>query len=266
MHRHLVEFLAGLLLMVEGSETRINNRLKAIGFCISEVPYLVLPIGPFVFMGVVMFLGILGVVAIVTPTSGTLPLPLIAFLIGATKTIGVLAAVLPKLRWRGFRPNSQGDLPYFGWLTSAVVAALISVVIERAAVGFEYQSVSAALDFTAYPLTPLAPATFAISLSIAILCDVNLGISHVYTLRITEGLLCGAAMTTCIFICLHILSMPSATEGRAFSWFPFAFSFSLGFLAGVIAPELYRRHLSRGASLDQTPSARVQVVVRPATS
>ena len=105
MHRHLVEFLAGLLLMVEGSETRIDDRLKVIGFCISEPPCLALPIGPFVFMGVVMFLGILGVVAIVRPSSGSLPLPLTAFLIGTTKTIGVLAAVLPKLRWCAFRPG-----------------------------------------------------------------------------------------------------------------------------------------------------------------
>jgi hypothetical protein len=140
------------------------------------------------------------------------------------------------------------------------------VLIERAAVGVEYQSILAVFDFADYPLTPLAPTTFAISLSIAILCDVNLGIAHGRMLRITEGMLCGAAMMTSIFICLRMLNMPSATEGQTSSWFPFVFSFSLGFLAGFIAPDLYRRHRSQGAPLQPGSLAIGPVAVRTVTN
>jgi len=247
MHGHLAEFLAGLLLMVEGTEQRIKSRLEALGFCIQERTCPALPVGPFVFRGVVMVVAVLGVVGIVPqPQSGPLPLPLTAFLIGVTKTIGVLAAVLPKLRWSAFRPSSDGSLPYSASLTSAVLAALISLLMERAAIAIAHQTISGAFEFGTYPLTPLAPTTFAISLSIAIICDIDLHLGRGWMQRITEGMLCGAAMVTSLFICLRLLDIPSSTEAHTSPWFPYAFSFSLGFIAGFVAPYLYRRALSEG--------------------
>ena len=178
LYGHLAQFLAELLLMVEGSDQMIKNRRRSIGFCILEPACVPLPIGPFVFMGVVMIFGILGVVAVVPTGSGPLPLAITAILIGMTKTIGVLAAVLPKLRWSAFRPDSHGRLPYLAWLTSAGLAAVVSFLIERAALFIAHQAISAAFDFGQYRLTPMAPATFAISLSIAIICDVDFRLGH----------------------------------------------------------------------------------------
>jgi hypothetical protein len=210
-------------------------------------------------MGVGMIIAILVVVAIVPqPSSETLPLPLTAFLIGATKTIGVLASVLPKLRWSAFRPNRQGDLPYLAWLTSAVLAAFVSLLIERAAIAIAHPAALAALDFGKYPLTPLAPATFAISLCVSILCDVDLGIGRGWILRIADGMLCGAAMITCMFICLRLLELPSTTAARTAPWFPFAFSFSLGFIAGVFAPYLYRKQRGEEPQIQAGSSAVIQ--------
>jgi hypothetical protein len=242
LYRHLVEFLAGLLLMIEGTELRIRNRLEAVGFCALEPSSVALPIGPFVFLGVVMIVAILGIVAIVPqPHPGPLPLALTAMLIGTTKTIGVLAAVLPKLRWSPFRRSSEGNLPYLAWLASAGVATLVSFLIERAAIGIARHDISAALDFSHYPLTPLAPTTFAICLSIAIICDIDLHLGRGWILRITEGVLCGASMVTAVFICTHLLDIPSATEAQTSPWFPSIFAFSIGFVSGFVAPYLYRR-------------------------
>jgi hypothetical protein len=241
LYGHLVEFLAQLLLIVEGSELRIENRLRSIGFCIQGPAYLPLPIGPFVFMGVVMIVAILGIVAVGRPPqSGPLPLVITAMLIGTTKTIGVLAAVLPKLRWNTFRPDSRGNLPFLAWLMSAGLAAVVALLIERAELMIAYTA-SAAFDFHTYPITPLAPETFAICLSIAIICDVDLSIGQGWTLRITEGMLCAAAMVATLFICLQLLNIPSTTEAQTSPWFPYAFSFSLGFVGGLVAPYLYRR-------------------------
>ena len=241
LYGHLVEFLAQLLLIAEGSELRIESRLQSIGFCIPEPNCPPLPIGPFVFMGVVMIVAILGVVAVVQPPKGSLPIAITAVLIGTTKTIGVLAAVLPKLRWSAFRPDSRGNFPYLAWLTSAGVAAAVAFLIERTALIIANQTASAALDFSDYPLSPMAPTTFAISLSIAIICDIDLRLGHGWVRRITEGMLCGATMAASIFICIHLLDIPSATAPHTTPWFPFVFSFSLGFVSGFVAPYLYRR-------------------------
>jgi len=236
----LAQFLAELLLMVEGSDVMIKSRLQSIGFCIVEPPCIPLPIGPFVFMGVVMIVAILGVVAVVPTSGGPLPLAITAILIGITKTIGVLAAVLPKLRSSAFRPDSQGHLPYLAWLASAGVAAIVSFVIERTALSAAHQDISAAFDFGQYPLTPMAPTTFAISLAIAIVCDVDLRMGRGWTLRLTEGMLCGAATLFALFICTHLLDIRSATAVQTPVWFPYIFSFSLGFVGGLVAPHLYR--------------------------
>ena len=50
MHRDLTEFLAQLLLMVEGSDQRIINRLQPMGFVSSTRVGPEMQVGPFVFM------------------------------------------------------------------------------------------------------------------------------------------------------------------------------------------------------------------------
>ena len=241
LHAHLAQFLAQLLLMVEGSDVMIKNRLQSIGFCIVEPPCIPLPIGPFVFMGVVMIVAILGVVAVVPTPKGALPLAITAILIGTTKTIGVLAAVLPKLRWSAFRPDSQGNLPYLAWLTSAGLAAIVSFFIERAVLSAAHQDISAAFDFGQYPLTPMAPTTFAISLAIAIICDVDLRLGRGWNLP-PDGRNALRRRDVVYPLHLHASARHTLRDGS-----PDAglvprniFSFSLGFVGGLVAPHLYR--------------------------
>lgn len=242
MHRHTVEFLAQLLLIVEGSDLRITNRLRSIGFTTLKDPYPPIQVGPFLFLGVMMIFAILGLVSLIpTPRTGPLPLPLTAILIGTTRTIAIVTAVLPKLRWSAYRPDARGNLPYIAWLEWAVIAAVFSLLIERSALAVAHQAFLAEFDFDDYPLSPMAPMAIASSLSIAILCDVDLGLGRGLVRRVTEGLLCGVAMMIAIFICIHLLAIPPATKGQVPSWFPAVFSFSLGFASGFFAPYLYRR-------------------------
>jgi hypothetical protein len=241
LYGHLAEFLAQLLLIVEGSDLRIKARLQSMNLCIPEPSCAPTPIGPFVFMGVVIALAGLAIVAVVQPPPGPLPLATTVVLIGMTKAFGVLTAVLPKLRWSAFRPDNRGNMPYLGWLVSAAVAAAGAFIIERSTFIISGHTVSAALDFGRYPLSPLAPETFVICLTIAIICDIDLQLGHGWIRRISEGLLCGTAMSAGIFVCLRLLDIPSATAGQTSFWFPFAFAFLLGFVAGFVAPYLYRR-------------------------
>ena len=131
--------------------------------------------------------------------------------------------------------------PDIAWLEWAVIAAVFSLLIERSALAVAHQAFLAEFDFDDYPLSPMAPMAFASSLSIAILCDVDLGLGRGLVRRVTEGLLCGVAMMIAIFICIHLLAIPPATKGQVPSWFPAVFSFSLGFASGFFAPYLYRR-------------------------
>ena len=132
-------------------------------------------VGPFVFMGAMMIFGMLGVVAVVSPQHGqVLPPAVTAILIGTTRTIGILAAILPKMRWSKCRPDEHGNPPYLAWLGWAAVAAIISLVVERAAYAIALGDALAALDFTRYPMTPMAPMAFSTSLVLSILCDVDL--------------------------------------------------------------------------------------------
>lgn len=241
-HRRMVEFLAQLLLVVEGTEPRISTRLRSIGFDIPMPPCRV-QVGPFLFIGVMMIIAILGVISVAPPTPGQHPLPLAvtAILIGTTRLIGLLAAVLPKLRWSAFRPDSSGNFPYMAWLESAALAGVLSFLIERAALAVAHQALAAAVDFAHYPFSPMAPMAFASSLSIAILCDVDLRMGRGLVRSVTEGMLCGFAMTVCIFICTHVLDIPAATEGQAPSWLPAVLSFFLGFASGFFVPYFYRR-------------------------
>jgi hypothetical protein len=240
LYERMAECLAQLLIIAEGSALRIEAQLQAIGFrSLESSPPL--PIGPFVFMGVIMILTILGIVAVVRPPAGPFPLALTAVLIGSTKMIGVLAAVLPKVRWSAFRPDNRGNLPYLAWIMSALLAALVSLLVERVAFIIASHTVSAAFNFSQYPLSPLAPTTFGLSLAVAIVCDIDLRLGHGQVRRITEGMICGATMVTGIFICIQLLDIPSATAAQTGEWFPFVFSFSLGFISGYVAPYLYRR-------------------------
>ena len=240
MHAEMAEFLAQLLLNIEGSGLRIRNRLESMGFCIDQ-PCPPLPIGPFLFMGVMMIIAILGVVATLPSTTPRLPLWAIAVLIGTTQTMGLISAILPKLRWSAFRPDSRGNPPYLGWLASSSFAGVLAFLIDRTATSIAHHTFSAGLDFDQYPLSPMGPMAFAISLSIAIISDTDLNFGGGWLRRVTEGMLCGAVMVVGIFICTHLLEITSATKGQAPSWFPFFFSFSLGFASGFFAPAIYRR-------------------------
>ena len=71
MHRDMTEFLAQLLLMVEGSDQRIINRLRPIGFVPSTRVGPRMQIGPFLFMGAMMIFGMLGVVSVLSRTTST---------------------------------------------------------------------------------------------------------------------------------------------------------------------------------------------------
>jgi hypothetical protein len=242
MHKEMAVFLAQIVLIVEATDRRIYNKLQSIGFSIAEKPCPRLEVGPFLFMGLMMILGIFFVVALVPPPpKPELPLAVIAILIGATRTIGVLAAILPKLRWSEYRTDEHGHLPYLGWLGWSFVAFLASLLIERGMIAIVGHHFLAAVNFVKYPLTPMAPLAFATCLSIAILCDIDLGFGLGWGRRVMEGVICAAALTIGVFICIHILSLTPATEGRAPDWLPIVVSSGLGFVCGLIGPHLYRQ-------------------------
>lgn len=241
MHRDLTEFLAQLLLMVEGSDQRIINRLQPMGFVSSTRVGPQMQVGPFVFIGAIMIFGMLGVVSVASPRyAHVLPPAVSAILIGTTRTVGILTAVLPKLRWRRSCPDLAGNPPYLAWLGWAIVAAAISLVIERAAYVIALGDPGAALDFGDYPLRPMAPMAFATSFVLSILCDVDFHLGHGLARRVSEGLLCAVAMIASIHICIHLLSLPSATA-QAWSPMPYLISSGLGFVGGFFGPYFYRR-------------------------
>ena len=98
--RSIATLLARLLLATEGSETSITKKLASIGLGVRETRPLPLPIGPLVFVGAVMVAVLLGVTSFLPrpqPTPGALAYLTVTILIGVTKTIGALAAVVPKI-------------------------------------------------------------------------------------------------------------------------------------------------------------------------
>ncbi len=241
MHRDTTEFLAQLLLMVEGSDQRIGNRLQAIGFAPPAQPGPHMQVGPFLFMGAMMIIGMLGVVAVLSPQHAHVLSPTVnAILIGTTRTIGILAAIIPKMHWSKFRPDSRGNPPYVAWLGWAGVAAIISLLIERTTLSIYYADLGAGLDFATYPIRPMAPMAFATSLILSILCDVDLGLGEGWRRRFSEGLLSGAASAVGIFICIHLLDITPSTAGHGLPWLPLLITFVLGFGTGLFAPYLYR--------------------------
>lgn len=253
LFRQMAEFLAASLLMVEASEYRIRSRLATTGFIVDDFSCPQVSIGPFIFLGVVMMIAVLSVVAVMGRHSSQMPLGVSALLVGLTKTIGLLAAIFPKVRWPWFRADGAGRYPYLAWLTSAAVAVVTSFCLERVAFGILNHTLSAALDFGQFPLTPLAFTTFTLCLAITILCDVDLRLGAGWLRRISEGILCGATMVVTVFVCFHLLDIPSTTAAQTTAWFPFVFSFSIGFVCGFVAPHLYRRARS------EDPSANTQL-------
>lgn len=239
-HRRMVEFLAQLLLMVQGSDARIRSELQAMGFNVVDALCPPLPLGPFAFMGVMMIVAILGIVSVLPGKPQALPLGITAVLIGTTKTIALLAAILPKLRWRQFRPDERGNVPYLAWIGSASFAAALSLVIDRATLAIAGQSFSAGLDFLHFPLSPIAPMSFALSLSIAMICDIDLHVPNTWVRRALEGMFCGAAMAIGSFICTRLSGLSVNTEPQIPFWVLLAFSFALGFGSGFFAPSFYR--------------------------
>ena len=241
----MTEFLAQLLLMVEGSDQRIGNRLQAIGFASPTQLGPHMQVGPFLFMGAMMILGMLGVVSVLSPQRAhVLPPAVTAVLIGATRTIGILAAILPKMRWSDCRPDERRNPPYLAWLGWAAAAGIISLLIERAAYAIALGDVHAALDFARYPVLPMAPMAFATSLVVSILCDVDFGLGQGWSRRFSEALLSGAASAVAMFVCVHLLDLTPSTAGHGAPWLPLLITFALGFGTGLFAPYFYR--LARG--------------------
>jgi hypothetical protein len=253
-HRDITEFLAQLLLMVEGSDQRIINRLQPIGFVPSTSVGPHMQVGPFVFMGAMMIFGMLGVVSVVSPhQSHVLPPAVSAILIGTTRTIGILTAILPKLRWSRSCPDHDGNPPYLAWLGWAAVAAVISLVIDRSAYAIALGELGAGLDFVADPVTPMAPMAFSTSLVLSILCDVDLHLGQGWARRVSEGLLGAVGAAISIYICTHLLFLTAST-GRVWVWMPYVVSSGLGFISGFFAPYLYRRARGEESAAQLAPS------------
>ena len=118
---------------------------------------------------------------------------------------------------------------------------VVAFIAERLSFAILDHRLSGAVDFERFRFSPLAPATFTLSLVIAIICDIDLRLGYGWLRRVSEGMLCGATMAASIFVCLQLLDITSATKGNAGPWFPFVFSFSIGFVSGFFAPYLYRR-------------------------
>jgi hypothetical protein len=253
IHKDMTEFLVQLLLMVEGSDQRIGNRLQAIGFAPPAQPSPHMQVGPFLFMGAMMIFGMLGVVAAFSPHAQVLPPAVSAILIGATRTIGILAAILPKMRWSKCRPDERGNPPYLAWLGWAAVAWIISLLVERAAYAIALGDPLAPLDFARYPMTPMGPMAFATSLVLSILCDVDLHLGHGWARRVSEGLLSAVAAAVSIYICTHLLFL-TAASALAWFWMPYIISSGLGFVSGFFAPYLYRRARDEEPAAQMAPS------------
>jgi hypothetical protein len=202
MQRRLCEFLAQVLILVEGSERRIAERLQSIGFVALGSAYPSIQPGPLLFLSGVMIFALLGVISIFPVPAQAIarPLPITAILIVTTQLIALFAAILPKLLWRTRLFHGRGYLGYVGWVLWATMAALVTLIFERAVLGIVHHAFSAVLDFRIYPLTPLAPLAFANCLSVAILCDAYLRLEREWTRRILEGLLCGVAMVFALFV------------------------------------------------------------------
>lgn len=91
----------------------------------------------------------------------------------------------------------------------------------------------------------LAPTTFVICVSIAILCYLNLPLGREWARRLVEGALCGAAMVVALIVCFSQLDMATAASTQISPLIRFGFPFTIGFFWGAVAPHLYRTHLRK---------------------
>jgi hypothetical protein len=256
LYERITEFLAQELILTESSDYMVIQRLRGIGYDIAYEPDLP-PVGPFVFMGVILMVVILGCLAIAPPPKAAAPLPLavLTILIAATKTIGAAVGVLPKLTWNAFRRSGNGEPPYLAWVASAVAAAAISFVFERLSLAAAHETITAATNFDAYPLTPIAPTSFVICFAVAILCDVDWHLGQGLRRRFNEGLICGISMVITMFVCIRLVHIQSATASQTNAWFPFVLSFLLGLVSGFFAPYLYRKARGEEAGAPMTALA-----------
>jgi hypothetical protein len=238
---NLVEFIAQVMLSVEGTDHGIAQRLAELGCTGEDLFYPPMPIGPLLFTGFILMVFMLASLAFTNQQStGHIPAPLVVLQIAISQTIAMLVAVLPKLRSPAFRRGAGDDLPYMAWLFAALLAGVLAFTVERGNIAFLERSTAAALDFANYPLRPLAPAAVMSALAVSILCDVELPIVRQWLRRTVEGSLCGLALVFTIVVCLKLLAFEPATSNFAPIWFPFFFSFCIGFCIGSTAPHLYR--------------------------
>jgi hypothetical protein len=249
LYRSLTEFLAQTMLISEDTGHMVDQRLRWLGYEIATEEEFILPIGPFVFMGLALMITILGLVALwpQPQVSGSVPLAVVAVLIAATKAIGAAAAVLPKLRWPAFRKSDAGELPYLGWVISALAAAVISFAFERIAAAVCYGSSDVIFNFSLYKPTPLAPTSFMLCLAVAILCDVDFRLGTGPARRWKEALICSGTMLVSVVACLRLAHLPAPTS------FPYIVSSLLGLVTGYFAPYLYRRARKEEVALPAHP-------------
>jgi hypothetical protein len=233
------EFLARALIAVEPSSVDVTRRLRQLGFVTEEIACPQASIGAFVFLGTMLAVALLGLVIVAPPPPDRMHPALVAFVIAATQTCGMLAAILPKLQSEFFRRGTGGSLPYFGWLAAAAIAFAAALLIDRGAVAISRRELALAWDFVRVPLSPSAPMAAGLALVIGILADLRIGPER--HRRVVEGLLAGGAMMLFIGLCIGLLQLPArSAEVTHLRWLPFALSFGLGFVAGLFAPHLYR--------------------------
>lgn len=234
----MAEFLARALMAVEPSSAGVAQRLRRLGFA-EEIVCPRPPVGAFVFVGTMLVVALLGMVCLMPPPGDAVSGPVVALVIGVTQTCALLFATLPKASWAAFRRKPDGSLPYLGWLAAAAAAGAVALLIERGVIVLAQRNWADALPTDEFPLSPAAFMAAGVALVVSILCDVDLKLKRLR--RLTEGVLVGMAMMFCIALCIGLLKTPPSTKNAApHWWFPFAFSFSLGFVAGAIAPHLYR--------------------------
>ena len=62
-------------------------------------------------------------------------------------------------------------------------------------------------------------------------------------------------MAAAIFLCLHLLRLPSPADGKLPFWLPFVFAFGIGFISGSIVPDAYRHDRGHAPQSAQPPPA-----------
>ena len=177
-----------------------------------------------------MTVGLLALMAVVLPPQPSvliLPLPMIAILIGATRTIGVVTALLPELRWTARRPaKTRRSRICRGWMGVCRRRCLVSNRTD----GYR-DGASHALRGTRFrPIPTLSYGAVGV-------CNEPRDCNPVWY-RSPSGKPHDASLRGRIalrrrpdlsyVLCIHLLDLTPATEGQAASWLPLAISSSLG--------------------------------------